>query len=392
MAKIFTKLNIGDVTYSSGGKCFKRLMQKTPLADIWYEGDISTTNFRDIETVKLDDERILLVFRTTGSTYKTKAVVLKLGETLTIGTEVTLATDISNASASIYPDAVLLSNNKVLVTFETCSSSSSSPHKVAVLTIDDTNITVSTSITLSNANYAQSRLAVLTENTAMITYINSNGYLCGSVLTIGDTNITVGTEKSITYAHSGNNVSAVALTNSKVFIHNNNYYRSSSYSPYEARGHNRVLTVSEDTITSGSAVYDSFYIGGDNPLRLTDEKVFDVYLKYDSMYKLAARVVNINETTPTLCTETLCVNAKITRPSVIKINDNQALATYVNQSNSNYGYVIKLTADNDIVTAGDEIVFNELSTTACSSVLLANGKALVIYSDKNGTHYKTIQV
>ena len=145
--------------------------------------------------------------------------------TITKGTEISINSAIPNTGAE--PEAILLSDNKVFITYIAYPSKYSNNYNLygMVCTIDNTTITKGTVTLLNNSEdfISQKNMVLLSENNIFIEYIKqdtSNKYLYGMVCKIEGETITVEINTSLNMEFNilTFTISTIRLSSSKVLI------------------------------------------------------------------------------------------------------------------------------------------------------------------------------
>lgn len=224
---------------------------------------------------------------------------------ITVNTTVTLST--STSYTATQASAVLLSNNRVFIAH---GGNASSTYLYAIVcTIDINNNTITNGIDtkLSSTAYSGKSLSsvLLSDNKVFIAYgagSGSSGYVYGIVCNINDMIITAESQTQLAYgSYYGADCSVVMINETKLAIF---YSGGSSYCLYGL-----VCTISGNTITKGTQIEilnSSF--SGDNCLAvlLSDNKVFVAHSKNSNTSNryLFGIVCTIDGTTITTGTDT----------------------------------------------------------------------------------------
>ena len=207
--------------------------------------------------------------------------------------------------------------------------------------------------TTSKAAYVISAVALSDSKVFIAHSYRSYYYLYGMVCTISSTTITAGTDTQLsTQAYSGNaSISAVALSDSKVFIAHN---RDSDYYLY-----GMVCTVSGTTITAGTDTQLSTetYSGAViSAVALSDSKVFIAH-SYGSYYYLNGMVCTVSGTTITAGSDTSLVTTSDAGfvISAVALSDSKVFIAHSYDADSYYLYALTAKSSIGTTTSADDI-------------------------------------
>ena len=206
--------------------------------------------------------------------------------------------------------AIALSEDRVLLA---CRNNNTDGYLYAMLlNINNTNITVVTTPLIGMYKYHSGyvvSIVKLSETKAMIVHsYDTDNYLYGIVCNVSNTSITTGNDTQLSdVKYSGSTISAVALTDNKVFIAHS-YRASTSYSSYYYLS-GMVCTISGTSIAVGPDTQLSTEEKsgvGISAVALTDSKVFIAHnfgsgIGYNHLYGM---LCTISGTTITKGTDT----------------------------------------------------------------------------------------
>ena len=311
------------------------------------------------------------------------------GTTITKGTN----TKLSSINLSGTPSIVALSDSKVFIAY---SGSSSYYLYGMVCSISGTTISVGTDIQLSTTDYTGSGISVVALSSSKVLvahcYAMNKYQLYGMICTISGTSISKGSDTAIkTTNWQGNSISAVKLSDSKVFIAHND---SSDYTLGAI-----VCTISGNTITAGTSVsLSNIKKSGSqiSAIALSDSKVFIAHSRSDSYY-LNGIVCTINGTTITPGTDTSLSNTSYIGyvPSTIMVGGGKIFIVSgygsTNTSRSLIGILCNIT--DYTITAADKVTVNGSSYTGyfANAIKLLNNKIFIAHSaDSNVYLYARI--
>ena len=368
----------------------------------FYEGTVSR-----LSACKLDNSRVFIAYKAyDGSNYRLCVRVCSIADaSITFGSELAIYSD-SNGGLFNAISAVALSDSKVFIAYKIVESSSYYTY-ATVCTITGITIAsvglrarISGKATNSYSFNAISAVA-LSDSKVFIAYKqdeSSGHYLYGVDCTIDGTAITVGTTATISsrsgsgsYNQTFNAISAVALSDSKVFVAYKYMYDASN-----GRLYSRVCTINETAITVGIETTISNNGGLYNAVSavaLNDSKVFAAYPYYDGTnYYLYGVVCTIDGTTITKGTETTISSDSMGGAvSAVALNDSKVFAVHrYNDGTNYYLYGVVCTIDGTTITKGTETtMYSSISSSAFqyvhamtfseTSVLVLAGGAESIY-------------
>ena len=299
------------------------------------------------------------------------------------GTTITVDTNTAFEYSSrklVSLSAVALSENKVFIAYG--SSNYSSLYGI-VCTINGTTITAGTRKTISSADIITLTISavLLNENKVFIAYADdyNNQYFClyGIICTISGTTITAGTGKTISpTAYSGVGMSAVKLSENKVFIAHK--YNSSDFL------YGIVCTINGTDIVIGTdtllnATSDSGeYISA---VALSENKVFIAHHMTDSTPYISGMVCTINGTAITVGTDTQLVTRGMTLSTVL-LSENKVFIARSYESNGILSGIL-CTINGTVIAIEintDLIVDNSTKPGyAASAVLLSENKIFIAH-------------
>ena len=222
--------------------------------------------------------------------------------TITAGTNTRLT---NNLGSGLYPSVAALSGSKVFIAY--CNNNDDHYLYGVVCTISGTTITPGTIAQLSNTSWTYD-ISVVALNYSKVFIAYYESYLYGVVCTISGTTITPGTRTQLSSNYKSG-ISMVALSDSKVFI----AYRYSS-GDYYYYLYGLVCTISGTaTITPGTNTQLSSHYSTStwsvsiSAVALSDSKVFiahNIGTSDSSVYYLYGVVCTISGTTITPGTRT----------------------------------------------------------------------------------------
>jgi len=320
-----------------------------------------------ISAIKLSENKIFIAHSHNPS-YRLYGVVCTIdGTSISMGTDTQLSTI---EDSGIYTSTVILSENKVFIAH---SYNSSSYYLYGIVcTIEGESITAGTDTSLSSITKSGYGISAtkLSDNKILIThcYGKSDFYLYGMVCTIDGTKIIKGTDTQLsTKNYSGSNISAVTLSENKVFI-TYTYNKSTTITNYYLYGivcTIEGMNITKETDTELGAGGD--YKNGMSQAVLSDNKVIICYIYNYSYYGM---VCTIDETSITKGTSTKLTEGFINPSSsnldtnysisVVTLPENKAFITYnyyTGTTSSHYHelYAIMCMIDETTITINENI-------------------------------------
>ena len=178
-----------------------------------------------ITAVKLSSDKVFIVYER-ASTYSARmyCIVCTIsGYIITKGTEIELSLGAGTVISSISASA--LSEDKVFIAHHIYNSGANNLYGI-VCTISGTTITKGTATSLSSmSNSIHISIITLSTEKVFIAYLyGSYTYLYGIVCTINGSTITAGTNTQLSSINSsGLGVSAILISNNRIFIAHSNY-------------------------------------------------------------------------------------------------------------------------------------------------------------------------
>ena len=294
--------------------------------------------------------------------------------------------------------AVALSEDRVLLA---CRNNNTDGYLYAMLlNINNTNITVVTTPLIGMYhNHSGDVVSVvkLSETKAMIVHsYDTDNYLYGIVCNVSNTSITTGNDTQLSdVKYSGAGISAVALTDSKVFIAHS--YGANKYL------YGMVCTISGTTITKGTDTQLSTEEktgAGISAVTLTDSKVFIAHnfgsgIGYNHLYGM---VCTISGTTITKGTDTQLSTANYTGTitSAIKVLNNKVFIAHNYNNNyadkDNYLYGIVCTISGTTITKGTDTQLSAIihSGFGISIIPSSDTKVTIMHSYDTNYHLYAI--
>lgn len=293
------------------------------------------------------------------------------------------AIDLSHTDAKVI-SAVKLDEGRIFIAYKYSGGLYS-----VVCTINNNTITKGQNTLLSSVNYSGTAISAvaLNENKVFIAHpVNEGYYLHGVVCTISGTTISVGQDIPISVSgnmavmNTGQVISAVKLDEGKVFIAHS--YGSNNYL------YGIVCTINGTSISKGTDTQLSSATGTGNMISavvLSDSKVFIAH-SYGSGYMLYGIVCNINGTTITKGTDTQISNV-INSGSIIsavKLNKNKVVITH--SDGSSFVLLITLVSINDTTLKKEVNLDLGLKTNTgkvISAVALSENKVQITHGESN---------
>ncbi len=300
--------------------------------------------------------------------------------------------------------AIALSEDRVLLA---CRNNNTDGYLYAMLlNINNTNITVVTTPLIGMYKYHSGyvvSIVKLSETKAMIVHsYDTDNYLYGIVCNVSNTSITTGNDTQLSdVKYSGSTISAVALTDNKVFIAHS-YRASTSYSSYYYLS-GMVCTISGTSIAVGPDTQLSTEEKsgvGISAVALTDSKVFIAHnfgsgIGYNHLYGM---LCTISGTTITKGTDTQLSTANYTGTitSAIKLLNNKVFIAHNYNNNyadkDNYLYGIVCTISGTTITKGTDTQLSAIihSGFGISVISSSDTKVTIMHSYDTNYHLYAI--
>jgi hypothetical protein len=206
----------------------------------------------------------------------------------------------------------------------------------------------------------------LGNNTVFVAYKQGSA-LMGVVCVIDGNTITVGAETTLASAISSTIISALAVTDSNVFITYQSLTGSKTYVQCV------ICTIEGTTITTGELT--SFIGANAYSVVLTDSKLLLVYASSG----VKCKVCTIEGTTITLGTETTITSSNNSTFSATALTDSKVFVAY---SSINYLYCNVCTIDGTTITVGTEkqVKYAPNATFHHSAIALTDSKVFMVYT------------
>ena len=327
--------------------------------------------------VTLDENRVLVAYQDYNDNGYGTAVIISINDVITVNASV-----IFKRAYTQYISAVVLDENRVLVAYQGDGNSGAG---AILLSINGTEIIVGEPITFSSTQVSYISAVKLNENKVLIAYKDGGAYGTAIVLTINEPSITKGT--AIIFNGSVNSIiSAVVLNENKVVVN----YSDNGKNQY---GVAIVLSIDGISITKGSpVVFESARTEFISATPLNENKLLVSYSDFGNGNYGTAVILTINGTSITVGTPVTFSTGSTSNISVVALNENTAVVSYCNTSNSLYGTATILSITDTSITSGAGIVFRSASVNQISSTTLNENKVLVSYQDQGMYSYGTATI
>ncbi|GKX29005.1 hypothetical protein SH1V18_14850 [Vallitalea longa] len=333
----------------------------------------------DISVTRLTDEKALVCYKDHNQDDYDTVCILNINKTtVSAGPETVLN---YNSDRMYHTLVTRLTDEKVLVCYTDVNNDDYST--ACVLNIKGTTITAGPETDLNGNSPYDISLTRLTDEKALICYtdVKYRGTAC--ILNIDGTTITAGPEM-VFNSNRTYYISAIRLTDEKAlvcYIDVNGDDCSTAC----------VLKINGTTIKSGiETIINSDSLCDISLIRLTDEKALICYTDTKYNNHGVACILNIDDTTITVCRETIFNNDSLYDISLTRLTDEKALVCYQVMNRNKYGTACVLNIEGTTITADQEKVFNSNNTYDISVTRLTDEKALVCYIDVNRHNNKCI--
>lgn len=345
-------------------------------------GEFNSASSNYISACKLDNNRVLVAYSDFGNSNYGTALVLKISDRIVhIGKEKIITNNITS-----YISVCTLTDSKVLVALKGETNTICNGYAV-VLTIDDMIISINGSIQgFLSHNIAYISSCALTESTAIIVFadIVDNYMLTAIPLTINGSLIEFGNAVDVrvqTYEPS-----IATLTANKALV----VYKYVDGTNYKFAG--RLLTVQDNVLGFENETIISSSVGNSNHgsyssvVALSKNKALAVYLNHASTYSVSLRAAPIDivgtailaGTQVSFGTQGDASTLIDSKTSTVALTDDKVLVVYQDGSNNDYNTAIVLTISDEGITAGGEIVLEEVKPSYVSAIAFSGTSALVL--------------
>ena len=299
---------------------------------------VSTTCYMWIDIVVLSSSKAIAVWQDYSKSYKLVVCVLTINpdDTFSKGPLVTI-NDGWN-----YPSLIRLSDTKVLLCYKGGEGSLNEVSRAMVLSLntEGTAVILGNSVILSSNVTNDHKVVMISENRALACFNSRN-------------------------------------------IISNPYY-----------GVVVILDINDTTITfSPELIYKDVTVNDSDLIYLTNNKVLISY-RYSlpgNITRAGARIIEVGTSNIIVYPEIIFKNSVVTYNDIIKINSTQALACYVDISNSNFGtsMLLDFNLDNNTIELNTESVFERTGTAWINSIQFTETTALVFYKAIDNSGFGT---
>jgi len=301
-----------------------------------------------------------------------------------------ITNDISNGNEYVFNNSVIsnisvttLTSTKVLVSY--MDNDNNSNGTAIVLNIDGTNITSGNKFIFNNGSTSYISATTLTSTKVLVSYRDTNMYGTAIVLNISGSTITSGSAYLFN-SYRTHSINTISLTDTKVLVS----YRDEGNNDY---GTSIILNISGINITSGSEYVfnnSNSYTTDISAVKLTDTKILVSYKDYGNSQYGTAIVLNVDGTNITKGNAYVFNYGNTDSISATSLTSTKVLVSYKNNNSIDTGTAIVLNVDGNDITKGSPYVFNyNGSTDYISAVSLSDSKVLVSYSDNGNNSYGT---
>jgi len=333
-------------------------------------------NINEVSAVVLTDSKILIAYADDASTNGAAIVADISGTVPTFGSKVNFDLDTAQ-----FISAVALTSSKVLIAWSDFGNSSFG--SAIVGDISGTVITLGSTVVFESASTSDISVTALNSSKVLIGYVDVGNSSFGTsiIATISGTVPTFGTAVVFESA-STSRVSAVALSESKVFI----AYSDNGNSGF---GTGIVGDISGTVPTFGSAeVFEDVSTTSIFAVSLESSKVFIAYRDSGSGFGVAI-IADISGTSMLYGVSVTFASASTFNISVAKLSPERAIIIYTDNGNSDFGTSVIGNISGNIITFGEEVVFDNTDTVFNSIVALSESKVFIAYEDADSSQFGT---
>jgi hypothetical protein len=325
----------------------------------------------------LSATQALVTYRDGGNSDFGTACILDIsGSTVTPGTPA-----VFESASSVIMDVAALSATKALVVYRDVGNSNFGT--ACVLDVSGSTVTPGTPVVFESATTEYASIAVLSPSKVLVAYEDDGNSYYGTacVLDISGSTVTPGTAVVFESATLTTHISATALSPTQALV----VYRDGGNSDY---GTACVLDVSGSTVTPGTpAVFESAITDSVTVTALSTTQALVVYRDVGNAGLGTACLLNISGSTVTPGTPVVYGPQNMTYQTVTALSAAQAMVTYVDVENSNFGTACVLDISGSTVTPGTPVVFAAVSISHSSAATLSEGSVIEVYRDGSLGNY-----
>ena len=323
----------------------------------------------NMSSVMIDATRILVSYRDhgDGAGAGTSIIGTIVDDVITWGTEVRF-----NTGRTEYISSVMLDATHVCISFQ---DDNNSDYGTAIIgTIVGTSISFGSEYVFNSGDTSYISSTLIDSTHVLISYrdYGNVGYGTAIIGTITGNTISFGSEYIFCNKGDTHSVSANRLDATHVMI---------SY--YSGEGSSVIGTITGNTISFGSE-YD-FNVGGTDNISSVTLDTTHVLVSYrdgsNSNYGTAVIGTIIGNTISFGSKYEFYSNSLSATHSSVMIDSTHVMFNYKDDNNSDYGTSIVGTIDGDVVTFGDEVIFNSGSSIYIDSVKIDSTHICINYTD-----------
>lgn len=276
-----------------------------------------------------------------------------------------------NSHMSNFMSAVTLSDTKVLVSY--CNHDDNGYLYAVLLTIQGSSIAIGIPVRCTTqANSGDISAVALSDTKVLVCYCNNSnsGYLYAITLSIANDIITIGSSIQCNSMHSVR-ISAIALSSTKVFV----IYHLAPSTNYI---YSIALSISGSVISAGAYVLYTRGGGAYSSAIVIDEsKVLVNYSLITGEIGLYSSLVTINGLTITIGSSRRCNTVVSDYISSVLLSSTKAIVCY-RVANGNL-YCILLTIANGAITSGLPVKCNDLDSYYITALMLSEVQMIICY-------------
>jgi hypothetical protein len=267
------------------------------------------------------------------------------------------------------------------------NTSVSNLNKVMGLTISSISgtITADTPVVFESANTEYTSVCMLDSTHAIVVYrdLGNSNYGTACCLTLSGTTISAATPVVFTSTNVAY-CSVCRMDSTHAIVAFTDGFTITNY------GKACCLTLSGTTITAGAiATFASASTLEISICTMDSTHAIVVYRDAGNTNYGTACCLTLSGTTITSATEVVFASATTTFPSICSLDSSNAIVTYRDNGNSNYGTACCLTLSGTTITSYTEVVFESASTSNTRVCAMDSTHAIVVYLDVGNNSYGT---
>jgi hypothetical protein len=334
-----------------------------------------TDDLRDINTINLSDDRVLIVYRNLSDAHQGGVSLLqRRGNILTLVDEILFETAEAHKVT-----ATKISDTQVLVSYRKFGTTGSGVSNL--ITIINDVVSIGTLVTFETADIDSTTVVALSSTKAIVLYTLVTGVVGKAVvLTIAAGSIVV--TPSITFANSALSISAVKLTDTKLCA----VYKDGLMKTC-------VMSLNDTTLTVNTASDFTGSCADTATVMLTDYKVLTAFRDALDNDVGIVRILSINDTNITVSEPTKFSVTHANYINLVALDAEKAAVIYSEDAYLDYGTVCIISVSGDTVAISVPNAFNENSFGDAATSRTTSNEMITVYRlrDSMVAHFLTIK-